>query len=200
VNQPKNSASRRFARRLGWTRNPVCRPVDRIEGTLRLALGLLLATVLAASTWIGFANFAKTSHAADTARAHLHRVSVVLLEDVPTGMSDASSSLGRPGVQARWTLPDGSARVGAVFTREVAHSGDNIVVWMNAFDDPVPPPIDRGDLVVRAALRALATLTLAGLALWLFYGLTRRHLNRRRDAAWTREWLLVSGGWRDRSL
>lgn len=199
MKQPKNSASRRLARRLALTRNPLNRTVDRVDGAYRLSAVLLLLVVVGASTWIGLAAFARSSAVALHQRQQLHRVTVVLAEDVPTG-TELEVTSQRPGVQAKWTLPDGSIRTGAVYTQMAAHRGDSVTVWMNAFDDPVHPPISRGDLVVRAILRALVWSSLSGLVLWTTYALAQRQLTRRRDAAWTREWLMVSGGGRDRSL
>jgi hypothetical protein len=202
LKQPKYTLSRRFVRRLGLTRNPVCRPVDRFEGILRTIVALALIAALSISTLVGLTAYARTSAAATHVRHQLHRTSVTLLEDVPNGAGDTTTSASppHPGVQARWTQPDGSMRTGSVYTRELAHKGQRVMVWMNAFGDPVRPPVERGDLVVRAVLHGLAIASIACLALWMLYGLTRRHLNRRRDAAWTREWLLVAGGWRDHSL
>lgn len=199
MKQPKNSASRRLVRRLALTRNPLYRTVDRVDGACRLSVVLLLLVVVGASTWIGLAAFARSSAAASHERQQLHRVAVVLAEDVPTG-TELEVTSQRPGVQARWTLPDGSVRAGAVYPQTVARRGDSVIVWMNAFDDPVHPPISHGDLVVRATLRTLVWLSLGSLFLWTTYSLAQRQLTRRRDAAWTREWLLVSGGGRDRSL
>jgi hypothetical protein len=202
LRQPKNSATRRLVRRLGLTRNPLYRPVDRIDGAFRLFVVVMLVAVVGASVGVGLAAFSRTANAAARARQQLHRVTVVLVEDVPTGSSDASLGANppRPGVQARWTLPDGSVHTGAVFTRAIARRGDSVSVWMNSYDDPVRPPVDRGDLMIRAALRALVVLSLGSLTLWATYGLAQRQLTRRRDAIWTKEWLLVSGGWRDRSF
>lgn len=202
MKQPKYSATRRLVRRLGLTRNPLYRAIDRIDGAFRLFVAVLFVAIVGASVGVGLTAFSQTSSAAARARQQLHRVTVVLAEDAPTGSSDASlrTNPPRPGVQARWTLPDGSVRTGAVFTPAIARAGDSVSVWMNSYDDPVRPPVSRNDLMLRAALRALVVLSMGSLVLWAAYGLTQRQLTRRRDAHWTKEWLMVSGGWRDRSL
>jgi hypothetical protein len=199
---PWGGLLKQLTRRLGLTRNPLCRRVDRIEGAVRLLLALFVLAALAVSTVIALNSYATAASAAAAERHQLRQVEVVLLEDAPSSVSDppAAASPPQPGVQARWTLPDGSTRVGGVYIREAAISGESVQAWMNAFYDPVRPPAERDDLVMRAALMGLVVATLSCSLFSGAYQLARRQLNRRRDTAWTREWLLVSNSWRDRSM
>jgi hypothetical protein len=193
---------KQLTRRLGLTRNPLCRRVDRIEGALRLLFALLVLTASAVSISLAVTSYGRTSAAAAAERQQLRTVEVVLLEDATSeaGGNSAGVVPPQPGVRARWTLPDGSTRVGGVYIRETAHRGDTVSTWMNNFYDPVRPPVERGDLLVRAGLLAIVVTSLSCALCSGAYQLARRQLNRRRDAAWTREWLLVSSSWRDRSL
>jgi hypothetical protein len=202
LKQPKNSRMRRLVRRAGLTRNPLCRRVDRLEGAFRVVLTLFVLGALAVATAVGATSYSRSATAAAAERRQLQQVSVVLLEDAPSTSSDpsATASPPQPGVRAKWTLPDGSSRVGAVYAKAGARQGETITTWMNLYYDPVRPPIQRSDLVVRAGLLAIVTASLVCALLTGVYQLARRQLNRRRDAAWTREWLLVSNSWRDRSI
>ncbi|SHN75909.1 Rv1733c family protein [Cryptosporangium aurantiacum] len=193
---PKYTLIRRAARLLGWTRNPLCRPVDRAEGALRVAAGLAVVLTLALAIGAGAVRYERETADAVAARSVLLHVPVELRADTPSARTDAIG----PGVVATWTLPDGTVRTGRVYTGEIAADGDTVTVWMDASYEAVHPPATDAELLQRAVLGAVLTflLVLAGLA--GAYRIARRRLDRHRDAAWTRDWLVAWQSWHDRSL
>lgn len=175
----------------------LARPVDRLEAmVLVLAVFIVLAALPFAAA-AGSAVFASGKLRSAGEAATRHRAEAVLLEDgapiviaVRSGPANETTS-----VTARWTLSDGSTRIGEVPATRGTPAGVRVPVWLDADGDPVEAPLT----VSGAALRGFgagAGLWGAVLVLsWLLYRVTRVFLDRVRADRWQREWETVSRRW-----
>jgi len=171
---------------LSWGRNPLRRKVDRIEAGI--FTGLLVTFLIGAPLLAVAAGWWEHGAAVSQQRAQrsVHLVTAVLLQDVPdivvgTGTWDA-------GALARWTVSDGTSRVGLVLDTAGSKAGSMLPIWVDGSGRPTDPPVTRHDVrsrvITAAALAAAAfAITLLAAAIWL-----RWLLNRRRLASWGAAW------------
>ncbi|GAA3391792.1 Rv1733c family protein [Cryptosporangium minutisporangium] len=201
MRQPTYSRGRRAARLLGLTRNPLCRRVDRLEGALRIASVLAVLVVTVVTLLVGVGRYHRELDRSLAAQAELRHVPVVLLTDATAGRTALGSvaPAPSPGVEARWTLPDGSVRTGTVYSPVTAPKGTTVRVWMDAGHVPVRPPVRSGDLRFRVGVDVLGCVSLFSVLSWGLYQWGRSRLDRRRDAEWTRSWLVFERQGRHRS-
>lgn len=198
MRQPKYTRGRRALRSLGLTQNPLLRRVDRLERTLRLFSALAVLSVSVASLLVVLGTYHRSLDAVLAERSRLQQVPVVLLSETASGRT-AVEEVPTPGVPATWTLPDGTTRFGNVFgTPVVASKGATAEVWMDDHYTPVRPPTEPADLRFRAGTTVLGCISVFGLLIWGLYQWGRGRLDVRRDADWTRDWLLFERQWRDR--
>jgi hypothetical protein len=197
MNVKARGATRRVSRlaRLLTGRNPLRRPVDRIEGAVLVALSAAFLAAIAFACLVG----AHTYHTQRAATAGLRPAAAVLLQDGPT-----ADRLGRIGqTEARWFLPGGGEQSGVLTTVTApeiagAAAGDRISVWLNRSGQPVASPADQTVIIIYALTAGLVAAALAGLALLLAYALCRRILDRRRLVAWESAWNRTGPTWTTR--
>ena len=197
MNVKARGATRRVSRlaRLLTGRNPLRRPVDRIEGAVLVALSAAFLAAIAFACIVGTHTY-QTQRAAT---AGLRPAAAVLLQDGPT-----ADRLGRIGqTEARWFLPGGGEQSGVLTTATApeiagAVAGDRISVWLNRSGQPVASPADQTVIIIYALTAGLVAAALAGLALLLAYALCRRILDRRRLVAWESAWNRTGPTWTTR--
>ncbi|MGW2491960.1 Rv1733c family protein [Streptomyces sp. NPDC001606] len=184
--------------RLGLLRsNPLCRSEDVVEAWIMLAvwsvvlLGGAVAGVVAAHAAADV--FARQ-------RADRHAVRAVLLDAAATGAGAIRSDDGRVRARVRWTAPDGGAHTGETFVDAGLPAGSRVTVWEDGRGRLAPAkPTGRVEGTMEAGFFGLAAaLGVAGPV----YGagaLARHRLDRRRLAAWDREWRQVGPRWSHRT-
>ncbi|MGW4566636.1 Rv1733c family protein [Streptomyces sp. NPDC004561] len=187
------SATRRMWR---LRRNVLRRREDVVEAWVLLAVWVL---VLVGGAVAGLV----TAHAASGVfarqRTDRHAARAVLLAGAPRDTT-ALQANGRVWAPVRWTAPDGTTRTAQTLVDEDLPTGARVMVWQNGRGDLVPAkPAGRVEGDVESALFGIAAaLALAGPV----YGagaLARAHIDRRRLAAWDREWELVGPHWSHRT-
>ncbi|MFI5958687.1 hypothetical protein [Cryptosporangium sp. NPDC051539] len=201
MSQPKYSPGRRLVRQLGLSRNPLCRPVDRIDGLFRIAAASATLAVVLGSVLFGLGTYHHLIDQVEAVKATLNQVPVVLVDDPAGGRAPngAVSPAPAPGVQAKWTLPDGTVRSGAVHSPVSARKGTTVDIWMDDDYTPVRPPAQPTELQFRAIVNGLGSVSLFTVLVWGAFGWVLNRLNRRRDADWTRDWMRFERHWRHRS-
>ncbi|MGY0489656.1 Rv1733c family protein [Streptomyces sp. WG-D5] len=178
--------------------NPLRRRSDAVEGWAALLLGLLAFLVApAAGAAAGWAAHADAAEHARAQVAQRQRVRAELVEDAPDYVPSSSgvqNTVTYP-VKVRWT-DDGRRTV--VATAPVSAGldrGDPATVWLDARGRVTTAPWGSDAVWARALTTAfLVTATTATLALLTRCAL-RRALDRRRLAAWEREWNRVGPEW-----
>ncbi|MFC0037256.1 hypothetical protein [Actinomadura rayongensis] len=170
-------------RRLGIGRNPLRRPVDRVQRTVGAALLLvfliaapIVAVRLAAP---GYGDGVRAERAEAAAR---HRV------DARVERIDERPKVGTSFVftyaALAWTEPDGTVHRAETEAWAGATQGEQRSVWVNAAGRLTPAPRDHARTVGVAILTGAAGVLAAGVVPLAAYLVVRRRCNRRRRDLW----------------
>jgi hypothetical protein len=189
----------RCARWLGFDRNPLRRPTDRAEASVRLALLLLFLAAIPLAVVAG----RLTDHVAlrdvRVAAATDHRVPAVLLgtavANVESGAYGVPATVWTP---ARWRAPDGPARSGYVLAPTGARRGSTVPVWTDASGAVTTKPGNHGTVVDDVAAATVGTIVGSGFLLTGGGFVAHLALNRRRFAAWDAQWGTAGPLWTGR--
>lgn len=187
---------RRWWRLEPLSRNPLMRPVDRVEGVLFVFAVLLIVAAVPFAFAFGSVSYATQRAAAVAATAERYPSTAVLLADAPRAAVPAE---GYPAsetatVKAVWQLPDGSERTGTVSADRGAMAGDRVPIWLDRGGDAVAPPPKPSDaVVVGITVAFVGWLTFAALVTGGFAA-TRVLLERHRRRWWEREWAALRVG------
>jgi hypothetical protein len=164
--------------------------------TWLLTIGVLVVTSVVV-WWCAADAYERASSAADRQRDMLFLVEAVLLADADRAervyTDDGHSQLLVP---ARWTAPDGTVRTGQLEPPAFGRAGATIAIWTDSEGTPMQPPTSNplgASVGVGLAVTAFAVVTYASVL-----SAVRRALNRRRMAAWQREWSAVEPRWSGR--
>jgi hypothetical protein len=161
----------RCASWLGFDRNPLRRPTDRVEAAIRLITAILfLAAVPIAVIAVGRQTDHVALQLAHAQQAAEHQVSAVLLQQAQaTGIPD----------------PDG------------ARAGSTVTVWVGSSGALASPPPDHRDIAGIVTVAVVVTTVLTSVLLLESNALARRVLNRRRLNALDAEWRATGPMWTD---
>ncbi|HEY6311077.1 MAG TPA: hypothetical protein VIY52_09765 [Streptosporangiaceae bacterium] len=190
----------RYARRLGFDRNPLRRRTDRAEAAIRLAtmVLLLVAVPIAAIVAGRQADHLALRHA-HAQQAAEHEVTAVLLQRAQaTGVPDPYTSVQMTYVLARWQSSGQPPRSGQVLAPAGAPAGSTVTVWIDASGAVVSPPPDHRDIAGDVTIAAVVAGLIASLLLLGSNALARRGLDRRRLNAWDAEWRAAGPLWTGR--
>ena len=195
---PVRACPCRMSRLVRWLagRNTLRRPVDRIEGTVLVALTAAFLASMAVASVLGV----HTYQSQRAASAGLRPVVAVLSQAGPLFYD----GLGHPGqAEARWRDPGGSEQSGVLTTATApgiagAAAGARIPVWLDRAGQPVAPPGGQVTMIVNALAIGAGVAGGAGIALLISYALCRLALDRRRLAAWESAWSLTGPRWTTR--
>ncbi|SFG88439.1 hypothetical protein SAMN05421678_109173 [Actinopolymorpha cephalotaxi] len=184
-------------RRLGWSRNPMCRASDRVEGLLIAVT--LMAALLAIPVAIGMGRGAYDDGAARSAAQQEagHWGTAKLLESAP-GSVDPGQDAPNPVTtyaRARWQGPNGSWSEGDVPVRAGTDAGSTVRVWVDAAGQVTKPPLTPSQLSDKGVATAITALMGLELGIVVCSLLARWSLDRRRLAAWGQEWERVAPRW-----
>jgi hypothetical protein len=190
----------RCARRLGFERNLLRRPTDRIEAVIRLVtIVLFVVAVPIAVIAVGRQADHLTLHQAQAQQAREHQVTAVLLQQAQaTGVPDPYTSIQVTSVLARWQPPGRPSRSGQVLASAGARAGSTVTIWINASGALASPPPDHRDIAGDVTVAAVTAGLLASLLVLGTNALSRRALDRRRLNAWDAEWRATGPLWTGR--
>jgi hypothetical protein len=174
-------------------RNPLRRPVDRIEGAVLVALTAAFLVAVTVASVVG----AHTYQSQRAASAGLRPVVAVLSQTSPLSHDRLAQ---RGQAEARWRDTGGSERSGVLTSSTApgildAPPGARIPVWLDRSGQPVAPPGGQLAMIVNALAASTAVLGAAGLTLLICYGLCRLVLDWRRLAAWESAWSRTEPRW-----
>jgi hypothetical protein len=201
-------AGRAF-RRVGLGRNPLRRPIDRLEAWITLVLALALVLAVPGAAWrAGHIAYATGLRTERVERANRLLADAVLTAEPPSGAehaqrvvvpSPAATGSARVRATAQWTAADGTSRSGPVMVGVRWHPGTRVQLWVNRQGDLADPPQQRIQTVVDAmAVAALTGTGVAGLVM-VMRALVRRALDARRMAQWEAAWWRFEPRWSGRS-
>ena len=171
-------------------RNPLRRPIDRLEGAVLVALVAVFGVAVAVAAIAG-----THTYQSQQAAARLRPAVAVLTQPGPP-----AGSLPRVGqAEARWDSPGGE-RSGVLTTVTVpaisgAAAGTRVAVWLGPSGQPAAPPAGQAVMLIYALITAGAVAGVAGVALLIVYALVRYVLDRRRLARWETAWARIGPTW-----
>jgi hypothetical protein len=188
----------RLQRSLGLDRNPLRRPIDRIEALVRCGLVALFLTCgpLLAAYVAGRVESA--SQLAGRTQAALHRVTALVLKEMPGPNGCAHWPCGESDVLARWTAPGGLVRTGVITVNSGAAVGSRLAVWLNGRGQLAGPPASRALVIGEAAAAGAGSLGAVALACAFGAKGTGRALQRRKLAHWEADWMVIGPRWTKR--
>ena len=177
---------------LGWDRNPLRRRTDRVEAAMiagLIVVFLIAAPMLAltAGHWIRSAGLRE-----QRTEAVWRPVSATVLSGTPPQWSSYAATAETFWVLARWTAPDGDARLGAIPVSPPAAAGSRAQVWVTRSGSLTGPPLLPSQLRGRISAAAVLAPLGLGLLLCLVGHSGRVLLARRRLADWDRAWRRVT--------
>ncbi|WP_158888136.1 Rv1733c family protein [Amycolatopsis anabasis] len=192
-----HSAVARLWRRCVPCRNPLARRSDRLLGGLLILLTLLALAAVPFALALGSATYADGRRVADYEVATRHQTQATLLADAPPAGPGAHGSADKKTAptRARWTVRDGSARIGDVPAESGMVAGTGLTIWLDEAGNPVDAP----STPTKAAVNGVSF----GFLVWLgvlfgcaiTYGIARGTANRAQYARWEREWARVERDW-----
>ncbi len=191
---PATARRARIARRLRVDRNPLRRPVDRLQAGIMAGLlaAFLAVAPLAAAAASGWA------HAAGLREQHAqrswHQVPAVLLQAAPP---QAAFRHWTPGTWARgrWTPPGGPARAGTVPAPPGARADSRVRVWADRTGPVAGTPLTSDEITARASAAAMLAVACLAIAVAGLARAARWLLDRRRLAAWAADWDSTGPHW-----
>ncbi|REF38108.1 Rv1733c family protein [Thermasporomyces composti] len=191
----------RVARRLAWSRNPLYRTTDRLEGLLLLLT--ILAAILAVPVAVAVGQRTH-EEGMRTTRAQIATgrwEKARLLEAAPstvTSLPDTPTDL-TALARATWRGPDGTMREGQVPVRPGTPAGATVRTWIDSSGRATQPPLTASQVSDRAVATGLTTWLAIELGVVVVYIFLRWLLDRRRLASWRSEWEQVAPRWTGRS-
>ena len=181
----------RMARGLWPDRNPLRRPIDRVESLIMagLAIAFLAVAPLAAAV-AADAVHSNGAYTVQAQRANWHQVSAVLLSSALV-----SGDGYQPSVVAIWAAPNGAVRIGMVPAPPVPRVGAKVMVWVNAAGWQTGRPLQPSQVQSQMVLAAMFAPVVLGLVLLCAGQLAHYLLQRQRLAVWDVEWRTVEPQW-----
>jgi hypothetical protein len=193
---PRVTRLGRFVRGRRPDRNPLRRTSDRVETAV---LAVLLIAFFAAAPFVaracGTMAHAVAHQAQLAEQASWHQVPAVVLNAAPGSGSYAGI---QPEAQARWTAPDGKEMTGEVPVPPAAMAGATVTIWTSQDGQPTDPPLQNSQVAGQTDLAETFGVIALGSMLIVIDMLVCWALDRRRLAAWDRDWLATGPRWTPR--
>ncbi|WP_221321212.1 hypothetical protein [Actinoplanes sp. L3-i22] len=165
-------------------RNRLRRTSDRFESLLVFVLVFTFLAGAPLLAWqAGKAGYRSDLRAQQWERDNLFPVDAVLVENAAVETA-----------KAIWTAPDGSSRNGIVQATVSDRAGTRIPIWVDRSGALRAPPVHH-DPAAQAVAIGIAVFLCVAAAFAGLHRIARALLDRRRERAWTREWLEVGPRW-----
>jgi hypothetical protein len=179
-----------LARWLGFDRNPLRRPADRVEALVRLLAVLGIAVAVVLGVLLGVRSYGDGVQAEGEQARTRHLTEATLLEDVtPPRLSAAGATAGR--ARAEWAAVNGLHWTSGIEAASTRRAGDVVQIWTDDTGAPVRRPQDRETTIVAAVTVATGLPLSAAAALALIVVGTRLVNQRRARSAWEAQWTVV---------
>jgi len=176
----------RLARQMGFGRNDLRRPLDRIDGVVVGFAVLAGAAIVVVGALLGLQLAGYESGVAAQQQATRTETSAVLLQD-----SDAAKP-----APARWTAADGTVHTGPVSVSFREPAGTSVRIWTDTAGAVVSRPIGLVDIVLLVGVTLAGALTVAFLVLRGLVFLIRLPIQRWSARAWEQDWARTAPQWR----
>ncbi|QUQ64047.1 Rv1733c family protein [Kutzneria sp. CA-103260] len=178
----------RLARRLGFGRNSLRRPLDRVDGVVVGLAVLLGAAIVVAGVVFGLQLGGYEAGVAAQQQATRTTTTAVLLGD-----SDASQT-----ALARWTTADGAVHTGSIDVVAEQRAGTTVQIWTDPTGAVVSRPIGLLEVVLLVVVTLAAGYSVAFILLRGLVFLARLPIERWSARAWDRDWARTAPRWKQR--
>lgn len=193
------SGWRGVRRRLGFEANPLQRDSDRFQAKVRLVLFVFMLLGCLVGAFLGHASYEQevARSAADVGRGYEATAQV---RSVDVATADPQSGATQRVVNLTWRDKADRAQRQRVVVPERQHVGATMQIWVDADGraSRQQPPQSRA--VAAGMGAALFTVLFTVIILLGVYGAVAFVLDRRRLAAWGRQWAVVEPHWRRQVL
>ena len=169
---------------LVWSRNPLVRRRDRIEGALRLAGVLLCVLAVPLTTSIGISVYDAREQAYSAQARDARQVTAVATEEGVLVNTEGHAEPYR--VRATWTV-DGQEHRGRVTWADFPNVGVEQTIWVDSSGNAIDPPRPKSRAAADAVVTALCAWILVVAGVIGALALCHRRLDRARYADWERE-------------
>ena len=178
-----------LARRAGWGRNSLRRPVDRVE-----ALSVVLVWLASMVVMLGGVVFGLTVTQSDLVTsaqqmARLHPTTAVMLD---SSVSAPGSTVTRMSVRVRYTDQTGVARVAKTDEPAGLAAGTSVPVWLDGRGGIASTPMTPDDAIVNGVTAGAGAAVGAEGLLLAVYLLARWRMDEKKFAAIDLEWAQLS--------
>jgi len=119
----------------------------------------------------------------------------VLTQSAGAGLVGLDGEWDTSWVTAKWTAPDGAARSGLVAVALNARAGQPLRVWVTKTGQLTHPPLTSGQVRERQVMAAIAVPVGLAVVLSIAASAVRVLANRRRMAAWGKDWEAIGPRW-----
>lgn len=183
-----------WARLLGPGRNPLRRPVDRLQGIILLTVVLIGLAVVPIALLVGQEVRQRQEQAAELASVDRYEVAAELTQNVQFAVTDNEAQSLYP-TSAIWQLPNGPVYSGSILAPSGSSKGERVMIWVSADGNPVAEPLTVEQAYWQGVLITLVVLLGSLIVLSGLYGIVSWVLFRARLARWAREWDAVGPYW-----
>ncbi|MFF7451565.1 MULTISPECIES: hypothetical protein [unclassified Streptomyces] len=174
-----------------FRRSPIRHASYLVEAWLLLVTWTL---VMAAAVVTGVVAAPAAERDINGPRAQRHTVSAVLSENAEQPVFEGGGG-DRAWATVRWTGKDGQAHQGVGRVDPGSRAGSRAQVWLDTEDRLVPDPSTAEQAEFHGAVLGTVAALLAGAAVVLTGWGARAWLERRRLAAWDKEWAGIGPQW-----
>jgi hypothetical protein len=186
-------------RRLGWDRNPIRRPVDRLQTILTVTMLVMVLAVAPLTAWLAAARAHDDGRRAEHRERAAYRLvaaTVVYTGDVRA--TGAGKFIGET-IRLRWPDRQGSARTGTIDVDHRVRAGAKVPVWVDESGALTHRPRAPGQTRSATAWAAIAGVTGVVIPAVGGYLIARRRLDRHRYRRWENDWARIAPLWTRRA-
>jgi hypothetical protein len=185
----------RANRTRGCARNPLRRRIDDVEVSI-LTCVVVLFLVVAPLVCVLTGRLADTAGLREQRSEQAWRpVQAVLQQSAAQGLAGQDAAWGAAWVKARWHAPDGQQKTGLIAVDLNAKAEQKVTIWVTESGLVTHPPLSHGEVLDGIANAVMATAAGVAALFGLGAAVTRTAVNRRRMAAWARDWDAVGPTW-----
>lgn len=179
----------------GCARNPLRRPIDDVETAIMTGL-VLLFLVVAPVLCIVTGRLADAAGLREqSAESSWRQVTAVLQQSAAQGLAGQDATWGAAWVKATWHAPGGQPESGIIAVGLTAKAEQRVTIWVTESGQVTHPPLSHGEVLDGIANAAMATAAGVAALFAIAGAVIRAGVNRRRMAAWARDWDVVGPRW-----
>jgi hypothetical protein len=178
-----------LARRIGWGRNTLRRPVDRVEAVLVVVLWLASAAIALGCAAYGLSTAQRNLAVSVHQMAESHPTSAMMLDSSTAALG---TSAVKTSVRVQYTDQTGATRTGQTDEAVGLDVGTKVAVWLDGHGTLVPPPMTPDDTVIAGVTAGTVTAAGAEALLLVAYMLVVWRTNRAKAMAIDLEWARIA--------